>query len=254
MTVAIPARPPDYSLAWDYPGSVTRRIRINGGPDLEVSGPAASEYHLRVGSDARGNYLSRRGDLEDGPNSLDFSAPGDVPAIIPAQAVTIRLATSMPAGAFGQVTARLSSELGVVGAKVDDLAGPWSWESEFYPAGIVEADTDYAERRVRFTESDYEWSVHTAIDGAMDPDASGSGTAPAIPAISPPWTALFQGVSPDYRVYAWDVWIDRLPGKGMWTQRQRQTAGGNAGGWPSRQRQNGGHTGAWSARQRQTGI
>jgi len=41
---------------------------------------------------------------------------------------------------------------------------------------------------------------------------------------------------------------------GMWTQRQRHTAGGNSGGWPERQRHHLGFKGSWSERQRHTGI
>jgi hypothetical protein len=41
---------------------------------------------------------------------------------------------------------------------------------------------------------------------------------------------------------------------GYWATRQRQTAGGNAGGWPLRQRHNGGHPGSWPLRQRQIGL
>lgn len=48
------------------------------------------------------------------------------------------------------------------------------------------------------------------------------------------------------------VYPDTL--SGLWLTRQRQTATGNAGGWPLRQRSNGGMTGAWNLRQRQTGL
>lgn len=41
---------------------------------------------------------------------------------------------------------------------------------------------------------------------------------------------------------------------GMWNVRQRQSLAGNAGGYPTRQRQNGGATGSWPHRQRQTGL
>ncbi|MCB2411784.1 hypothetical protein LGT39_02835 [Demequina sp. TTPB684] len=68
----------------------------------------------------------------------------------------------------------------------------------------------------------------------------------AIPNFPP--TAARRYTPPRYRI----TYPDDLAG--YWTTRQRQTAGGNAGGWPLRQRRNGGHSGSWPLRQRQTGL
>lgn len=74
-----------------------------------------------------------------------------------------------------------------------------------------------------------------------------AGVASA-PATSYPNNWTIQGSQIDAR---W--WFSKSP-SGMWNTRQRQTASGNAGGWPLRQRHNGGVTGSHPLRQRQTGI
>lgn len=57
-----------------------------------------------------------------------------------------------------------------------------------------------------------------------------------------------------YATVQWPSYRYARSSEGMWNVRQRQTLGGNSGGWPTRQRQNGGATGAYSVRQRQTGL
>lgn len=87
------------------------------------------------------------------------------------------------------------------------------------------------------------WFNHASVDGVQTLEYRLFRNAANSADEAPTYRVLY--TPPRYRIVTTT--------SGMYYSRQRQHPAGNAGGYPSRQRQNGGHTGAWPSRQRQAG-
>lgn len=255
--MTLPVRAPDYEIIWPAVDGEYDELEMTGGVHFEDSLGTG----FIVGTDERGRYLA----TPPGAGSFFLSITTDptdsevqsfaaqVVAVLPMDSSSEGDGQNVAVGMGPNSVVLTASHLSVPTGRVW-VSSVWvtsDGHSEQRPTGF--ADNQWSARRGQ----PIQWSLSDPYAGAGSPE-SGEGNAPEAIYAGPPTSISMErdfsmlGL-PSARLYAVNVWVNFPPG-GMWHSRQRQNAAGNAGGLPSRRRQNGGYAGGYPSRRRQTGL